>query len=135
MSEAANRSFYPLYQHIGSNDIAMTAPVETRYPLSSGTGATAGEAEVSFLYRDTATYPQEVADTIRVEDIPPMMVVSLGLQVGYSYQSYQEGLTRLNQWLAQYPLYRAIGSPRRFFYDSPYVPEPPERQTEETALR
>ncbi|MDJ0528110.1 MAG: heme-binding protein, partial [Microcystis sp. M53600_WE12] len=100
LSEAANRSFYPLYQHISSNDISMTAPVETRYPDSTRTGATSGEAEVSFLYRDTDTYPKEVADNIRIEDVPPMTVVSLGLQGGYDFDSYQQGLTRLNEWLA-----------------------------------
>ena len=99
LSEAANRSFYPLYQHISSNDISMTAPVETRYPAD--TGATSGEAEVSFLYRDTDTYPKEVADNIRIEDVPPMTVVSLGLQGGYDFDSYQQGLTRLNEWLAE----------------------------------
>jgi DNA gyrase inhibitor GyrI len=125
LSEAANRSFYPLYQHISSNEISMTAPVETRYPAD--TGATSGEAEVSFLYRDTDTYPKEVADNIRIEDVPPMTVVSLGLQGGYDFDSYQQGLTRLNEWLAEHPSYRAISSPRRFFYDGPYVPDPLKR--------
>ena len=123
LSEAANRAFSPLYQHISSNEISMTAPVETRYPDSTRTGVTSGEAEVSFLYRDTATYPKEIADNIRVEDIAPMTVVSLGLQGGYDYDSYHEGLTRLNEWLTENPGYRAIGSPRRFFYDGPYVPD------------
>lgn len=123
LSEAANRAFSPLYQHISSNEISMTAPVETRYPDSTRTGVTSGEAEVSFLYRDTATYPKEIADNIRVEDIAPMTVVSLGLQGGYDYDSYHEGLTRLNEWLTENPGYRAVGSPRRFFYDGPYVPD------------
>jgi DNA gyrase inhibitor GyrI len=127
LSEAANRSFYTHYQHLSSNDISMTAPVETRYPDSTRTGATSGEAEVSFLYRDTDTYPKEVADNIRIEDVPPMTVVSLGLQGGYDFDSYQQGLTRLNEWLAEHPSYRAIGSPRRFFYDGPYVPDPLKR--------
>lgn len=123
LSEAANRAFYPLYQHISSNEISMTAPVETRYPDSTLTGATSGEAEVSFLYRDTDTYPKEVADNVEVEDIAPMTVVSLGLSGDYGYDSYREGLKRLNEWLARNSEYRAIGSPRRFFYDGPYVPD------------
>jgi DNA gyrase inhibitor GyrI len=127
LSEAANQSFYPLYQHISSNEISMTAPVETRYPDSTRTGATSGEAEVSFLYRDTATYPKAIADNIQIEDIPSMTVVSLGLQGGYDYDSYQQGLTRLNEWLAEHPGYRSVGSPRRFFYDGPYVPDPLKR--------
>jgi hypothetical protein len=54
LPDAANQAFSPLYQHISSNNISMTAPVETRYPVSTieGTGTT-GEATVSFLYRNT----------------------------------------------------------------------------------
>jgi DNA gyrase inhibitor GyrI len=68
-----------------------------------------------------------VADNIRIEDVPPMTVVSLGLQGGYDFDSYQQGLTRLKEWLAEHPSYRAISSPRRFFYDGPYVPDPLKR--------
>jgi hypothetical protein len=35
LSMAANRAFDPLYRHISSNNISMTAPVETRYPVST----------------------------------------------------------------------------------------------------
>lgn len=127
LSEAANRAFYPLYQHISANEISMTAPVETRYPSSTldgrGTLNEAGVAQVSFLYRSTDVYPSEIAQNIEVENIPPMTVVSLGLQGGYSYQSYQENLKRLTDWLGQHSQYRVVGNPRRFFYDGPYTPD------------
>ncbi len=127
LSEAANRAFYPLYQHISSNEISMTAPVETRYPSSTLEGKDtlneAGMAQVSFLYRTTDIYPTEVAQNIEVEDVPPMMVVSIGLQGGYNYQNYQENLKRLTHWLGQHPQYRVVGNPRRFFYDGPYTPD------------
>jgi len=35
LSIAANSAFSPLYRHISSNNIGMTAPVETRYPVST----------------------------------------------------------------------------------------------------
>jgi hypothetical protein len=35
LSMAANRAFDPLYRHISSNNISMTAPVETRYPVNT----------------------------------------------------------------------------------------------------
>lgn len=127
LSQAANRSFSPLFQHISRNEIAMTAPVETRYPSSTWEGGDkleeVGEASVSFLYRRTDTYPQEIAQNIEVEDVPPMVVVSLGQQGSYTYESYLENLGRLKDWLAQHPEYRVSGVPRRFFYDGPFVPD------------
>jgi effector-binding domain-containing protein len=130
LSQAANRAFNPLYRHISSNNISMTAPVEARYPVSTletgeiGTPDERGEALVSFLYRSTDVYPQEIAQDIQVEDIAPMTVLSLGLKGSYDYSSYQKNIERLREWLAQHPEWTVVGSPRRFFYDAPYVPEP-----------
>lgn len=124
LSKAANQAFYPLYQHISANNISMTAPVETRYPVSTLDGvAVSGEAEVSFLYRSQEIVPAEIASNIEVKDIPLMTVVSLGLQGAYSYESYQDGLKRLTDWLRQHPEYKTVGNPRRFFYDGPYIPD------------
>lgn len=123
LSKAANQAFYPLYQHITSNDISMTAPVETRYPTSTMTGEDTGLAKVSFLYRSQDTSTRTTADNIVIEDIPPMTVVSLGWQGSYSYDSYQKGLEQLKEWLNRHQEYQVVDSPRRFFYDGPYVPD------------
>jgi len=138
---AANRAFDPLYRHISSNNISMTAPVETRYPVSTleanqmGTPDEQGEAFVSFLYRSTDIYPDEISQNIQVEDIPPMTVVSLGLKGSYDYSSYQQNIQRLREWLAQHPEWTVVGSPRRFFYDAPYVPEPAKRSEIQIPIR
>ena len=123
LSKAANQAFSPLYQHISTNNISMTAPVETRYPASTLEGSTSGEAEVSFLYRSAEIVPAEITDNIELKDIPAMTVVSLGLKGAYSYESYQQGLKRLTNWLEKNPDYQRVGNPRRFFYDGPYVPD------------
>ncbi|EAW37466.1 heme-binding protein [Lyngbya sp. PCC 8106] len=126
LSMATFRAFDPLFRHINDNEISMTSPVETRYPISTldpNNTNREGEAWVSFLYRDTDTYPKEIADNIKVEDIPPMTVVSLGLRGSYDYRSYQENIKKLHNWLKQNPEYTIVGEPRRFFYDSPFIPE------------
>ena len=128
LSEAGNQAFSSLFQHISNNNISMTAPVETRYPLSTlESNEKTGEATVSFLYRNTDIYPQEIADNITVEDIPAMTVVSLGLQGGYSYESYQQGVEKLKNWLLKNPSYQMVGQPRRLFYDGPYKPDATKR--------
>ena len=130
LSQAANAAFEPLYRHISSNNIPMTAPVETRYPiitLQEGQSGNAleevGQAKVSFLYRDTDVHPQNIAQGIQVEDHPAMTVVSIGLQGAYTFTSYQQNLERLREWLRLHPNYTVSGPPRRFFYDSPFTPD------------
>ncbi len=129
LSQAANAAFEPLYRHISSNNIPMTAPVETRYPIitlqegQSGRADEVGQAEVSFLYRDKDVHPQNVAQGIQVEDHPAMTVVSIGLQGAYTFTSYQQNLERLREWLRQHPHHTVSGPPRRFFYDSPFTPD------------
>jgi len=129
LANASSRGFSPLFRHISSNDISMTAPVETRYPTALGSGgpATDGEAAVSFLYRSPDIVPQEVASNIQVEDTSPMVVVSLGIRGGYGFEHYTQGMERLNAWLADHPNYIVSGPPRRFFYDGPYIPDPLKR--------
>ncbi|MDY7019884.1 MAG: heme-binding protein, partial [Cyanobacteriota bacterium] len=126
LSLATFRAFDPLFRHINDNEISMTSPVETRYPiftLDPNNTDRNGEARVSFLYRDSEIYPQEIAENIEVEDIPAMTVVSIGLRGSYDYRSYQENIKKLRTWLRQNPEYAVVGQPRRFFYDSPFVPE------------
>ena len=129
LANAPSRGFSPLFRHISNNDISMTAPVETRYPVATfqDSPATNGTAAVSFLYRSLEIIPQEVAQDIHIEDIPPMTVVSLGIRGGYDFDNYIDGIQQLQAWLADHPDYRAAGLPRRFFYDGPYIPDPLKR--------
>ncbi len=141
LSQATSAAFEPLYRHISSNDIAMTAPVETRYPpvtLEEGSGDKPnehGEAEVSFLYRSTNIQPQQIAQGIKVENNVPMTVVSLGIQGDYSYASYQQNIDQLRDWLAQHLEYEVAGPPRRFFYDSPFIPDAFKRSEVQIPIR
>lgn len=141
LSQATGAAFDPLYRHISSNNIAMTAPVEARYPLitlqegDAGKPNERGEAEVSFLYRSTDIQPQQIAQGIKVEDHGPMMVVSIGIQGTYTYASYQQHLEQLRDWLAQHPGYTVAGTPRRFFYDSPFIPDALKRSEVQIPIR
>ena len=129
LAEAPSRGFSPLFRHISSNDISMTAPVETRYPTTTlQEGSTVdGDAAVSFLYRSLDIVPQEVASNVLVEDMPPMTVISIGVRGGYSYDIYTNSIQQLQAWLAEHPDYVVTGAPRRLFYDGPYIPDPLKR--------
>ncbi|MEM9502995.1 MAG: heme-binding protein [Cyanobacteria bacterium P01_E01_bin.43] len=129
LEQAPSRGFSPLFRHISSNDISMTAPVETRYPIATleAGAATAGDATVSFLYRSLEIVPEAVAPDVQIEDMPSMTVVSVGVRGGYGYDIYTGGIEQLQTWLAAHPDYAVTGPPRRFFYDGPYVPDPLKR--------
>jgi hypothetical protein len=125
LESASSRGFSPLFRHISDNDISMTAPVEARYPASTlqANAASQGNTAVSFLYRSLDITPKEVEQDVQVDDIPPMTVVSFGVKGGYDYGIYTKGIERLQGWLAAHPEYTVTGSPRRFFYDGPFVPD------------
>ncbi|NEQ52817.1 MAG: ABC transporter substrate-binding protein [Leptolyngbya sp. SIO3F4] len=124
LAKAPSRGFSPLFRHISDNDISMTAPVETRYPTATlQAGAISeGDAAVSFLYRSVDVVPQEVSQNVQIEDIPPMMVISVGVRGGYGYGVYTRGVQQLQDWLTVHPEYTVVGPPRRFFYDGPFIP-------------
>jgi len=129
LSDATRCSFNPLFQHISSNNIAMTTPVEARYPRETiSQPLQKGRARVSFLYQNINLHPEQIAQDIEVEDHPPMLVVSLGVQGAYGYQSYLGHIAKLQQWLTEHPEYEVAGEPREFLYDSPYTPTPLKRR-------
>ena len=136
LSEATSYSFSHLFQHISSNNIAMTTPVEARYPIGTiNEPMQRGQAKVSFLYNNNEVNPQKISQEIQVEDHPPMLVVSLGVQGAYGYESYQGHIAKLRQWLSEHPEYEITGEPREFLYDSPYTPSPLKRREVQVPIR
>ena len=136
LNDATSNSFNPLFRHISSNNISMTTPVEARYPIATiDQPVQRGKARVSFLYNNNEINPQQVAQDIEVENHPPMLVVSLGVQGAYGYGSFQEHIAKLKQWLVTHPEYEVVGEPREFLYDSPYTPSPLKRREVQIPIR
>ncbi len=136
LSDATSYSFNPLFRHISSNNISMTAPVEARYPIATiDQPIQSGKAKVSFLYNNNEINPQQVSQDIQVEDHAPMLVVSLGVQGAYGYKMYQRDVARLKQWLANHAEYEIAGEPREFLYDSPFTPSPLKRREVQIPIR
>ena len=57
--QATGVAFNPLFQHISSNQIAMTTPVEARYTAIPGQIDVVPQVEVSFLYPSTKYRSQQ----------------------------------------------------------------------------
>jgi effector-binding domain-containing protein len=123
LRQATGIAFNPLFQHISNNQIAMTTPVEARYTGTSGQIDALPVAEVSFLYPAPNIAPSSVNSAVEVTDTSPMTVVSIGVGGAYTWESYEINLQKLKDWLQEHPEYEIVGSPRRFFYNSPMTAE------------
>lgn len=121
-----NALFNPLFRHIQRNDIPMTAPVEMTYATPDADARRSGTTSMAFLYQapDVGRIGPDAADPrVVVEDVPPMMVLSVALRGDYTPANFDRGLTQLETWLAENPgRVRVVGAPRYLAYNSPFVP-------------
>jgi hypothetical protein len=113
--------FRTLFNHIKTNDIAMTAPVEMGYE-----NVAAGRprmASMAFLYGSPDLGRAGEAGRVRVRDLEPQMFASVGVRGDYTTGRFLEGLGLLEAWLeANAEEWSAAGPPRYLGYNSPFVP-------------
>lgn len=122
-SGRANRMFMPLFNHIKSHHIAMTAPVDMGYsPLAADEAAPRPES-MAFLYASPQTGSPGHSGVVDVVDQKAMTVVSVALRGAYNARHLKKGLHEIDHWLASHPgLYKVVGPPRYLGYNSPFVP-------------
>ena len=116
--ESANGAFWELFQHIQTNDIAMTAPVEMSY---TDTEDGPRESAMAFLYGDPRTGAPGSEGAVAIVDTEPMWVLSMGLRGRDTQQRITNTRSALEEWLAQSPDWRAAGELRVMGYNSPMV--------------
>ena len=115
---ATTPMFRALFQHISTNDIPMTSPVDMSYE-DVGSDRMTGMA---FLYRTPELGPIGTDGVVRVEDVPPRAYASTGVRGSYSEAHHREGLERVEAWIAGQPNWKADGPSRYLGYNSPFVP-------------
>lgn len=125
MASAAARggsgsAFWPLFRHIESNGIAMTAPVQMDWQAESRTPRA---TRMAFLYGDPATEPEHVARGVSVVDAPAHTALSIGA-IGYDDRARVEAMQRrIRAWLATAGCeWEVAGDFRTMGYNSPMVP-------------
>lgn len=125
-----NMGFFPLFNHIKRNDIAMTSPVEMDYrdTFDPETGKQSPKESMSwtmsFLYRTAELAPagkDKKDKNVLVTDRPEMTVLSIGMNGPYGTGVVEKGLTLLHAWLKDHPEYQVAGEPRAFHYNGPYI--------------
>ena len=110
-----NQLFGELFDHIKSNEIAMTAPVEMTYDEH-------GTTSMSFLYADTNTGDLGTANRVQVSDQAAQDWVSIAARGAYSQNLFDEKCRQLRAWLQQHPEWQESGEPRMLGFNSPFVP-------------
>ncbi len=122
--KAEGPGFWPLFRHIQSENLPMTAPVEM---ARSSPAAESGQsrAPMAFLYQHTGVGQTGPANGVSVTDAEPTLAVSLGMTGRPTAATLKDARQRLEAWLADHPDYRqASEQPWRFFgYNSPMVPD------------
>jgi uncharacterized surface protein with fasciclin (FAS1) repeats len=114
-------TFFTLFRHITSNEIAMTAPVEMTY--GDNRDERSGPLDMAFLYESPQVGRLGKQGEVRVADVPAMTVVSLGTRGDYSSEKAAEGKRLLTQWLKhQADRYEIAGPMRMMGHNSPMVP-------------
>ncbi len=121
-SAGQSQMFGPLFRHISSNDIPMTAPVDMTYESSGETAADDRMTAMAFLYRTPDLGPLGTDGVVRIEDVAPQTYVSTGVRGSYNDQHFADGLARVRAWLDAHGDWRVDGPPRYLGYNSPFVP-------------
>jgi len=112
-----NSAFWKLFQHIESNRIPMTAPVEMTYDA-------AGEQQTSmaFLYASTDVGRLGSAGEVEVADIAPLKVASFGLRGRRTDERVLDAKRAIEAWLAGRRDLEAAGNVRVMGWNGPMTP-------------
>jgi hypothetical protein len=121
-----NIGFWPLFQHIQKQEIAMTSPVEMDYrDWVDQPDEAPGAWTMSFLYRTPEMGVTGADGNVRVVDTEPITMLAIGMNGPYRLAVVRTGLNRLREWLAAQNECEAVddGDPRAMFYNDPSVPD------------
>lgn len=120
-SASGKAQFWTLFQHIQSNRVQMTAPVEMDY--GDPTAAKSAERVMSFLYENPGQGVVGKQGLVEVSDVPATTVVSIGCRGNQTAAAVSDARRKLLNYLAEKKAeYAVAGSMRVMGYNSPFVP-------------
>ena len=115
------RGFMPLFRHISTNDIAMTAPVEMEQRDTDADGS-ADAWTMTFLYHSTDNGPTGTDGPVEVVDTEPQTWLALGIEGRPNPADWDELEATLDEWLDAQDEWARRSEPRFLGYNGPYVP-------------
>ncbi|MEM9167406.1 MAG: heme-binding protein [Planctomycetota bacterium] len=122
LNRSGRAGFMPLFRHIQSSGIAMTAPVEMRVEQGEDDAAKPGWT-MAFLYHTPEDGPTGETGAVMVLDTLPVTVVSLGVQGVSDAGSASAMADELRGFLSEDGRWEPAGEIRVLGYSGPYVPD------------
>lgn len=117
-------AFFPLFAHIKTRGIAMTAPVEIDYKGLEGADDKPDSYDMSFLYRSKSDGKTESYGQITVADAKPVTVIAVGVSGDVTREKINASIAKLHDSIGEAGKWRAAGDPRVLGYNGPDVPQP-----------
>lgn len=126
---SANNAFWPLFRHISSREISMTAPVEM--DITEAGSATPipdlrdvrGEGSMAFLYESAELGPTgDAEEGVIVEDHEAGWMLSVGMRGRPTSERVVAAFEMLEREVARRPDLQLSGARRTLGYNGPQVP-------------
>ena len=109
-----DKAFWKLARYLRRHDVKMSVPVEAYTDERSEMRFLLGSRDIA---RDLPS-----ADGVSITTRPPHTVVSIGLKGAYRQSLYEQGVTKLREWLKGNPEWVEAGAPYKAYWDGPFVP-------------
>jgi len=120
VDRSAGRNFNRLFNHIKKNKVAMTTPVTMDMQKNEETGKHQAH-NMAFYYEAPQQGKTGEDGQVKVEDLPSMKVVSVGMAGALTREYMSESRSKLEAYLKEKNL-KATGELRILAYNSPFVP-------------
>jgi hypothetical protein len=121
IAEGDDSAFFTLFDHIASNEIAMTAPVEMSYRDAESENPRS--IDMAFLYKNMNLGRTGSTGKVDVIDVPAKTALSIGVRGETSPRAVAAAHACLKAWLAEYSdKYVVDGDLRVLGYNSPMIP-------------
>lgn len=121
--DASRSGFWPLFIHIESRGIPMTAPVEMEIEnWDADDDSKPRRWTMAFLYKSRDQGPVGEAGNVTVRDSEPITVLALGVRGPIDTQRYTPHVDTLDSWLDDNDEWERAGEPRWLGYNGPDMP-------------
>ena len=77
---------------------------------------------IFFVGAGAKAQPLPATNGVRVQTLPEITVLSIGVRGRYSRANYDGGVKRLTAWLAGQSQWRTNGAPYAVYWNPPFVP-------------
>jgi len=106
-------AFQKLFGYIQEEEVAMSVPVSTSVSTNE---------MLFYVGTNSATRALPSTNEVTVKKLPALTVASIGLSGSYSRKNYEDGLAKLNTWLAGKREWQTNSEPYMVYWNSPFVP-------------